>query len=245
MGMEDDMDTPDGVDLDGDVDMDRAGEDEEDDDGEDEKVEEKVDEDEDENKDEDENNGKELWTIGQGEMVNTSANDPDTMIDDQPTVLPDHGQKMCEYTPWLQTPAPDTRPHTPEPRPRPQPLDPHTLSWLEFLGLLTSEKPRTVASTLREADTAGNTSDHYVEQQLLDESVGGESLPDCPVPDVPVPDVRLPDVPLSDAPLTDVPIPDVPLPDVPLTDVPLPNVPLPEARLHGAGGEERTSERVT
>jgi hypothetical protein len=42
--------------------------------------EEEVDEDEEEDNDEDD--GKEHGTIGQGEMVNTSADDTDTMIED-------------------------------------------------------------------------------------------------------------------------------------------------------------------
>jgi len=97
MRMEDDVDAPDSVDLDGDVDMERDSDDEEEEDKEeeDEKEEEEVDEDEEEDKDEeedeDEDDGKEPWTIGQGEMVNTSADDVDTMVDDQPIVLSEQG----------------------------------------------------------------------------------------------------------------------------------------------------------
>ena len=43
-------------------------------------------EDEDEEEDKDEDDGKEPWTIGQGEMVDISADDADTMVDDEPTV---------------------------------------------------------------------------------------------------------------------------------------------------------------
>ena len=39
-----------------------------------------VDEDEEEDEDKDEDNGKEPRTIGQGEMVNTLADDADTII---------------------------------------------------------------------------------------------------------------------------------------------------------------------
>ena len=56
-------------------------------------------EDEDEEEDQDEDDGKEPQTIGQGEMVNTSADDVDTIIDDQPIVLPEQGQEMREHTP--------------------------------------------------------------------------------------------------------------------------------------------------
>jgi len=64
--------------------------------------------------------------------------------------------------------------------------------------LVTPQKPRPAALTLREAEAAGNTSDVDVEQQLLGESAGGDSLPDVPLPDVPLPDVPLPDVPLGE-----------------------------------------------
>jgi hypothetical protein len=73
--------------------------------------------DEDEEEDEDEDNGKEPWTIGQEEMVNTSADDADTLVDNQPTVLPEQGQQMHEHTPRPQPPAPAPGPQTLEPRP--------------------------------------------------------------------------------------------------------------------------------
>jgi hypothetical protein len=38
-------------------------------------------------------------------MVDTLADHADTMVDDQPTVLPEQGQKMCQHTPWSQPPA--------------------------------------------------------------------------------------------------------------------------------------------
>jgi len=182
----------------------------------------------DEDEEEDEDNGKEPRTIGQGEMVNTSADNIDTMVDDGPTVLPEQGQEMCEHTPRPQPLAPAPRPQTPEPPPRPRTPETHTLSGLEFLGLVTPQNPRPAAPTLREAEAAGNTSDVDVEQQLPGESAGGDGLPDGPLPDVPLPDGSLPDVPL----------PDVPRPDVPLPDVPLRDVPLPEACLDGSVGEE-------
>jgi len=57
--------------------------------------------------------------------------------------------------------------------------------------------------TLQEAEAAGNTSDVDVDQQLLGELGGGNSLPD-----VFHPDIYLPDAPLSDAPLPDAPLPE-------------------------------------
>ena len=83
MHMEDDVDAPGGVNLDGDVDMERDGDNEEED-NEEENDDEEVEE-VDEDKDEDEDDGKEHWTIGQGEMVNTPADDVDTIVDNQPT----------------------------------------------------------------------------------------------------------------------------------------------------------------
>jgi len=157
-------------------------------------------------------------------MVNTSADDADTMVDDEPTVLPEQGQEMRGHTPRPQPPAPAPRPHTLEPPPRPRTPETNTLSGLEFLGLLTPQKPCPGAPTLQEAEAAGNTLDVDVEQQLRGKLAGGDSLPDVPLPDVPLPDVSLPDVPL----------PDVPLPDVPLSEV----------RPDGSVGEVWTRPRV-
>jgi hypothetical protein len=167
--------------------------------------------DEDEEEDEDEDNGKEPRTIGLGEMVNISADNADTMVDDQPTVPPGHGQEMRQHTPRHQLPAPAPGPHTPEPRPRPQTPETYPLSGPEFLRLVTSQKSRPAAPTLRQTEAAGNISDVDVEQQLLSESAGSNSLLNVHLPDVPLPDVPLPDVPLPHVPLPDVPLPDLPL----------------------------------
>jgi hypothetical protein len=99
-------------------------------------------EDEDEEEDQDEDDGKEPRTLGQGEMVNTSADDVDTMVDDQPIVLPEQGQEMRKSSPRLQPPAPAPRPQTPEPRPRPQTPETHPVSGLEHLGLVRLQTPR-------------------------------------------------------------------------------------------------------
>jgi hypothetical protein len=136
--MEENVDARDGVDLDGDVDMEWDGEDEKDEEGEDEKEEEEV----------DEENGKEPRTIGQGEMVNTSADYADTIVDDLPTMLPEHGQYIRELTPRPQPPAPAPRTQTAEPRPRQRTLKSHILSGLEILGLGTQQKLRPAAPTL-------------------------------------------------------------------------------------------------
>jgi hypothetical protein len=61
------------------------------------------------------------------------------------------------------------------------------------------EKPCAAVPPLREAKAAGNTSYVDVDQQLLIESAGGDSLPDVILPDVTLPDVHLPDVPLPEA----------------------------------------------
>jgi hypothetical protein len=65
-----------------------------------------------------------------------------------------------------------------------------------------------------------------MEQQLLGESAGSNSLPN---------------VTLTDVPLPDVPPANVPLPDVPLPDVLLPDLPLPVVRPDASVGEELTS----
>jgi hypothetical protein len=84
-------------------------------------------------------------------------------------------------------------------------------------------KPRPAAPTLREAETARKISNVDVEQYLLGESAGGDSLPNvCHL----------------DVPLSDLHPPDVHRPDIPLPAVPIPDVPLPEARPDGSVGKE-------
>ena len=74
--------------------------DSDDDEEEDEEVEhqQEEDEDEEEDKDEEENkdedDGKELQTIGQGEMENTTADNVDTGVDDEPIIQPEWCQQM-------------------------------------------------------------------------------------------------------------------------------------------------------
>jgi hypothetical protein len=59
---------------------------------------------------------------------------------------------------------------------------------------VTRQKPRPAVPTLRETEAAENTSDGDedvdVDQQLLNESAGGNSLPDVSLPDVPLPEAR-------------------------------------------------------
>jgi len=206
MHMEDDVDALDGIDLDGDVDMEKDGEDKEDEEDKDETKDQEVDEDEKEDEDADEDNGKESRTIGHGEMGNTSADDADTMVDDQRTMLPKQGQEMSEHTPLQHHPAPAPRPQTPEPHPRPRTPETYTRNGLEILGLLMPLKPNPAAPTVWEAEAAGNTPDVDVEQQLLGKSAGGDSVRDVLLPNIPVEDVALPHVPLPDFPHSDVPL---------------------------------------
>ena len=42
-------------------------------------------------------------------MLNISADDVDTMVDDESTVLPEQGQEMREHTPRPQPPATNPR----------------------------------------------------------------------------------------------------------------------------------------
>jgi hypothetical protein len=76
--------------------------------------EEKEEEDEEENKDKDD--GKEPGMIGQGNMVNTLADEIDTMVDNQPMLLPEKCEEMREHTP---------RPQPQASAPRPQPSERH------------------------------------------------------------------------------------------------------------------------
>jgi len=128
-------------------------------DGDNEVEEDEQEEDEEKEEDEDEYDGKEPRTIGQGEMVNTSADDVDTMVDDQLIVLPEQGQEMGEHTPWPQPPAPAPRPQTLEPCPPQRTPETHPVSRVEHLGHMMPQKPRPAVRTLRQAEAAGNTWD--------------------------------------------------------------------------------------
>jgi hypothetical protein len=119
-------------------------------------------------------------------MVNTSADDVDSMLDDPPIVLPKQGQEMREHTPRPLPPAPAPRPQTHVLYPRPRTLETHPLSGLEYLGFVMLQKPRPAVPTVQEAEAAGNTSDVDVDQLLLIELAGGGGLPDVPLPDVPL-----------------------------------------------------------
>jgi len=167
------------------VDMERDGDDEEEEDEVEEDEDEQEDKDEEEDKDVDD--GKEPQTIGQGQMVNTSADDVDTMVDDQPIVLPEHSQAMHGHTPRPQPRAPAPWPQTQESRPCPGTLQTHPLSGLEHVGLVTPEKPRPAVPTLREAEAAGNTSDVDVDQQLRRRIGRWRQSPPCPSPRCPSP----------------------------------------------------------
>jgi hypothetical protein len=111
MGMENDLDAPDSIDLDSNVDMERDGEDEkEEDEVDDNKEEEDEDEEKDMVEDEEEikaeDDGKEPRKIGQGEMVNSLADEVCTLLYDQPVVLSEQGQEMGKHTPRPQPAEP-------------------------------------------------------------------------------------------------------------------------------------------
>jgi hypothetical protein len=155
IGLDDDVDSLYGVDLDGNVDMEMDGDDEEEADEQ---------EEDEQEEDEDADNGKEPWMIGQGAMVNTTADNVNTMVDNQPTMLPEQSQEIHEQTQQLQPLAPAPMPHTPEPCPQPPTPDTHPVSGLEILWRVIPLHPRPVAAILRKAEAAGNTSDINVEQ---------------------------------------------------------------------------------
>jgi hypothetical protein len=91
--IEDNVNSPDSFDIDGDVHIDSDGGDDAEEDAEEEDIVEQ-DEEQVENKDENEDDSKEPRTISQGEMVNTSADDVDTIVDNQLISLPDQSQQM-------------------------------------------------------------------------------------------------------------------------------------------------------
>lgn len=117
MHMDNTRDAQYGVDLNDDVDIQMDSDNEEEESGEED---DEKDEDEDEEKDGDEHNGKEPQMIAQGGMVNTLADDADSMLNTQPIILPKRGPGMSDCTPQLEPLAPTPWPETPEPRPPPQ-----------------------------------------------------------------------------------------------------------------------------
>jgi hypothetical protein len=74
------------------------GKDDEEEENEEEQDEEEEEEEE-EDGEEDEDDGKEPRTIRQGGMANTSPDNVDTMVDDQPIVLPEQRQQMRKHNP--------------------------------------------------------------------------------------------------------------------------------------------------
>jgi len=98
--------------------------------------EEEEEENEDEVEDDNDDAGKEPRIIGQGMLVTTSADDVDTMADDQPNVRPQLGKEMCKHTWQLQTPAPATRPQTTEHCPQPVSLEPDPPLGASFYAFL-------------------------------------------------------------------------------------------------------------
>jgi len=196
MHTEDDVNALDRIDSDSNVDMERDGDDKKEEDEVD--KDEEVEEEEDEDKDEDEDDGKQPHTIGQGEMVNTSAGNVDTMVDDLPTVRHEQGQEMREHSPQPEHSAPASQPQIPDPHPRPVTPVTYPHSGPEFLGLVTPLEPRPASLTLPEADAAGNTSVANVDQLVLGQLAGGDSLTNVPLPDVPLPNIPHPVGPLPE-----------------------------------------------
>jgi hypothetical protein len=121
------------------------------------------------------------------------------MVDDHPTVLPEQRQQMREHTLRPQRPIPALQPQILESCPPPRTPETHILSGLEFLVLVTPQKPRPAAPTQQEAEAARNTLHVDVEQQLLGKSASGDSLRNVFLPEVSLPDVPHPEVPLPEA----------------------------------------------
>jgi len=141
MCVEDIVDALDGVHLDGDenMEMDVDVEEEQDEEEQDEEKEDKEEENQDEEEDKDEDDGKEPRMIGQGESVNTFADNVDTMVDNQPIVLPEQDQVICKYTQQPQPPASAPLPYTPDPCPSPWTPETHPICSLQHLGIVTPQ----------------------------------------------------------------------------------------------------------
>ena len=103
---------------------------------------------------------------GKREMVNSSADDANTIVDDEQTMLPEQGQEKCDHIRQLQLPAHTLRLKTPEPPTRPPTPQTHTLSGRVFLEVMTPYTYHPAAQSLREAEAAGNSLDFNVQQQI-------------------------------------------------------------------------------
>jgi hypothetical protein len=108
--------------------------------------------------------GKETRTIGNGKIINTLADDVDSIVDDQSIILPKQGQEMRKHTPWPQPPAPAPRPLPPEPRIQRQPVETYSVRRLEVLEHVRPQKPRPGVPTLREAEATPINLDLEVDQ---------------------------------------------------------------------------------
>lgn len=123
--MRNNVDAVDGVHLDSDEEIKGDS-----DDGEEEDEEQKFEEENDQ-----EDDGKKPQTIRQEEIVNTSADNVHTMVDDQPFVLSKQGQVIHDHTPWLQPMASAPWPQTPEHCPQPKTPETDPLIGQELWGI--------------------------------------------------------------------------------------------------------------
>jgi len=112
-------------------------------------------------------------------MVNTSADNVDTITDSQPIVLHAQGKEMHHHNPQPQTLDPWPPRRMPETNP---------FSGREFVELVMSLKHCPAIATLRDAESAENTSAVDVDQHLLGRSAGGDSFANVDLPNVPVPE---------------------------------------------------------
>jgi hypothetical protein len=124
-------------------------------------------------------------------MIHTSADDVDTMVDDQPIMLPAQRLLMREYTPPPQPRAPAPWPETPKHRPRPRTPETHLITGLEHLRLMMLQRPPLAVPTLGGGEAAASTLDVDVQKQLLRESAGSNCLANVSHPDAPLTAVGL------------------------------------------------------
>jgi hypothetical protein len=110
-----------------------------------------------ENEDENKDDGQEPQMVGQGEIVNTSADDVDLMVDNQPIILPAQCKEMCKDSLQHQPLAAGPWPLSREPHPGPHPPESHPLSRLHNVDLVTAQNPRPAVATLNDTDAARST----------------------------------------------------------------------------------------
>jgi hypothetical protein len=100
-------------------------------------------------------------------MVNISADNVDTMVDNHQVMPPDQCHEMREHTPRQQPQVCAPSPQTTKPHPRPHVMETDEPSGNEFFKLPIPRIFRLTVPTWQDADLAGMSTDVNVDPQLL------------------------------------------------------------------------------